>query len=95
MSPSAQTTPMMAVTIVAFVLLLRSDRLAAAIGERIGAVASAIGRRLHHDLGSRHGGFLFFLPCPPLHFFQGGAHGFYSGLPLLALGLQLRHLESD
>jgi uncharacterized protein (TIRG00374 family) len=43
----------MAVTIVAFALLLRSDRLAAAIGERIGAVASAIGRRLHHDLGSR------------------------------------------
>ncbi len=43
----------MAVTIVVFALLLRSDRLAAAIGERLGVVISAIGRKLHHDLGSR------------------------------------------
>jgi uncharacterized membrane protein YbhN (UPF0104 family) len=43
----------MAVTIVVFALLLRSDRLAAAIGERLGVVISAIGRRLHHDLGTR------------------------------------------
>jgi putative heme transporter len=43
----------MAVIIVGFALLLRSDRLAAAIGERVGVVVSAIGRRLHHDLGSR------------------------------------------
>jgi uncharacterized protein (TIRG00374 family) len=43
----------MAVVVVVFALLLRSDRLAAAIGERVGVVVSAVGRRLHHDLGSR------------------------------------------
>jgi len=43
----------MAVTIVVFTLLLRSDRLAAAIGRPIGRVVSAIGRRLHHDLGTQ------------------------------------------
>jgi uncharacterized protein (TIRG00374 family) len=43
----------MAVVIVVFTLLLRSDRLAAAIGERVGVVVSAIGHRLHRQLGSR------------------------------------------
>ncbi len=43
----------MAVTIIGLVLLLRSDRLAAAIGQGVGRIVRAIGRRFGRDLGNR------------------------------------------